>query len=281
MANRVRLAQCKVPIPPPKPCQYAAMFSTSAPAGKPQVEGINAPYVYSSGDIHADGNLIVGGKIIGGGSSSGTFGLDNGTSTAPSLYFTAENDLGMYRPAAGTIAFTDGGVPIAAGTTTTFQVNNQLSTAGGNDLSILPGGPNVDFNGRNLINVGAIIANPNYFQIVSAAPVTTPNATPTPVVSFATAIDTAYAVRAEITGISLVDATSTASISLFAKGKNIGGVVSVTAATLTTVITDAPLDGVSAQLTVSGINIDVAVIGLGGINIKWSAGGYVSAVSFA
>ncbi len=274
-----RPGQCRRPPPAVEPCQVYALLATSDAGLKQNVNGIYAPHLASSGDIWCGGDLTVTGKIYGNGqSASGTFGLNDGSLLTPSLYFLNETELGLYRPADGVLAFTDGVVPIATASAATFSVNQEISTEGGNDLSIRPGGPNVDFNGKNLINIGAIITNPNYFQIVSAAPVTTPDATPTSIASFTTDTDCVYTIRADISGISLVDSTSAASISLFASGKNIGGTVTVAASALTTTIVDPALTGVGAGLTVSGTDIQLSVVGLAGITIRWSGGGQVARV---
>lgn len=259
--------------------ELLGIYAVSAPRNNPQVNGVKAPRLSSYGDIYAAGNIICQGRVIAGG--GGRSGLPDGTELQPSLYFINEPELGLWRPSSGVIGLTDGLNPIANASATTFSVNNELSTIGGNDLSILPGGPNVNFNGKNLINVGAIIVNPNYFQAITDTPITTSDATPTGIIDIATTSDAAYTVRTEISGISVTDSNSVCSITMFASFKNIGGTVSALTPKLQSVITDAPLAGVSASLIVSGITVQVAVIGLAGTNIRWSGGSNVTRAPLA
>lgn len=264
-------------------CERDSIYALSAPGLDPQVNGVRGLRVSSLGDLYVQGDAIIKGRIRanGGGGGGGMVGLDDGANTAPSLYFLNETQLGLYRPSAGTLAWTNGLDPIATATIDSFAVNHELSTAGGNDLSINPGGPNVDFNGKNLINVGAVLTSPNYFQVVSAVPVSTPDATPTPVLDINTITDAAYTAQCTITGISLVDNSSTASISIVASFKNIGGTVTVAAPKVVSVIADPALLGVYANITSTGATAHLAVIGLGGITIKWSGGGWITRVPLA
>lgn len=259
-------------------CELLSIYAVSSPGGNPQVNGVQAPHLASYGDLYVAGNAYIKGTITSGGSGTGTYGLADGTQLAPSLYFVTEPELGIWKPAVGTIGLTDGVNPIAEASASSFRVNNELGTLGGNNLSINPGGPNVDFNGKNLINVGAIILNPNYFQAISPVPVVTPNAAPVALINVVTTTDHAYTIRAEITGISIVDNTSVAGISILAVFKNIGGTVTALVPKLTTTISDAPLNGATATVIVSGATASVAVIGIAGVNIKWFAGGNVCRV---
>ena len=277
--NPLRKKSC-----PPTPAQQKSVFATSCPGGEPRLNGLTAPRL-SGNVLYIDGRIInvspFEKPVI---ASAGVL-LPNGTQAEPSLAFIDEFATGMYKSSPGEITFTVGNTPSLRVTQATTYTAPEITTFGGADLSLNPGGPNINFNGKNLIGVGGISTDPNKIIFSSGTPVVTADDTPTTIATIATTTDNTYSVNAVISCISTVDNESSASLKLFAKGKNISGVVSVNAGAthLVTIADDLLQDPsnvplVSATLGVSGSDITVQAVGISGIGLRWYATGEATLV---
>lgn len=262
----------------PTPEQRASVYATSCPGGEPQLNGVTAPRLAGK-VLYIEDEAIVPAPftktII---ATEGVL-LPNGSQSDPPLAFIDEFATGLFKKAPGEVAITVGNIIGLCVSQTTVTVAPTITTFGGTNLSINPGGPDIDFNGKNLVNVGAVVSDPNKIPFSSGTPVTTLTDTPTTVATIATTADNAYSIDAVISCISTLDNDSTASIKLFGKGKNIAGTVSVSSGANHVIrIADPPLQGagvplVSATIGVSGTNLVVQVIGINGVSLRWYATG--------
>lgn len=218
--------------------------------------------LYCEGLIFANGY-----NLISGGGASGTVALDDGSVIAPSLYFTNSPQTGIYRNG-NSVGFTSGGVQtLSVGST--IIASSTITSPPAQNLSINSSTGVIDFNGATLTNVAGITSNPNRYEVIASAPVTTINATPTTLYVIPTITNAAYTLSSTIACVDNTDNTSTAGLIVSAKGKNIGGVITVSATMELNTAIDAPLTGIQVVHTASGSNIAVTVTGLVGHNLKW------------
>lgn len=117
--------------------------------------------------------------------------VPSGTLTTPSLSFNSNPGLGFYQSAPNTVSVVSNGVSAVDISDTGVAFNVPVTFSGGSmptlnvdeitstgDLSINPAGANIDFNGKNLLNVGGIVLNQYKYTAAGTVTVTTNN-TPT------------------------------------------------------------------------------------------------------
>lgn len=263
------------------PAEIASIYATSTKSGDRQVNGIAVHrvscailYVDSSVFLKAPFNTVI--------VANAGISLADGSLNAPSIRFSSDPTLGLFRSAPGVITFTNGGIPTAELSPTSLAIANELTTLGGGDLSLNPAGPNIDFNGKNLINVGSTTSNPNKYEFSSVAHVTTSDDTPTAIAVIPTSTNASYSIICQASCVSTVDNTSTGAFRLFFKAKNIGGTVTIdNVATILDSILDNPINTALIEAVASGTNININGIGLAGITIRWYAGGEVVRVTIS
>lgn len=191
--------------------------------------------------------------------------LPDGTAAAPSARFTNSTNTGLFLAGASSMGLTAGGVQQAAVGTSGLSITTQLTAPA--DLVINPTGPNVDFSGKNLVNVGSITPNPNVYDVIAGGVLLTTNASPLPLLSILTDTNAVYMVDTRVSyGIGATGASGVAIVT--ARIENYGGVL-----TLNTVETTKNYDVALATATVTyainGLSVDVLCTGIAATNIKW------------
>ena len=192
----------------------------------------------------------------------------DGTITNPSIAFTNEPDLGFARLPTGELIIVKGGVIVASFDPVGLTIEAITSATG--DLLISAAGNNIDFDGKNLINVGSITSAAFFYDVVSTVIVTTTTAVPTLIIMVGTILNTGYELRIVVSAVDVTDGTSTATFSRKLKAKNISGVVTISVATDVIATRDVALAATNISLTVSGANVNINAIGTLD-TIKWSA----------
>lgn len=266
------------------PAQKCSIYATSAPGGKPQINGVTAPRL-ATDILYVEDCIITDAPFKRPINAVSGIILPDGTITAPAITFATEPNTGLYKNAPGEVTFVTAGTPSLRATTTTTTTAPELTTFGGASLSINPAGPDIDFNGKNLVNVGAIVTDPNKIPISSGTPVDTVDDTPTTIATLTTDTNASYSFDMVISCISTFDNSSSASIRMFAKGKNIAGTVSVNNSAKHLVVIADPLllSGgnnpiVTAIIAVSGSAIVIQAVGPVGLPIRWYATGEATRV---
>jgi hypothetical protein len=227
---------------------------------------VNRVYAHS---IYCDG-LITGQNFstINGGNNITSVQVIDGSVSAPSLSFINATNTGMYRMAGGNIGFTVSGAnTLSLGSSATFYV--PIETPVGIPLVLTSGTGTVDFAGATLTNVGGITSNPNRYEVVAPSSITTTDATPSILYNIPTVIDSSYTITTDITVIDATNGSSTAGFNISAKGKNIGGFVSVSVNMENNSAIDLPLSGISVIHSTSGQNLTVLVTGKAATTLKW------------
>lgn len=120
-------------------------------------------------------------------------------------------------------------------------------------------------------DTGTIAYVPSNIKTPATATITTANATPTNIITIATASNTNYACKALISCFSATDNTSTGLIDCVFKVKNIAGVVTASAIGPIDVIADAPIAAITAAIGITGTNFNLQVVGIAATNIRWNA----------
>lgn len=227
---------------------------------------INRVYAHS---IYCDGLITGEGFItINGGNNTTMVSLNNGSVSAPSLSFIDATNTGIYRNGSGNVAITYlGSNVLALGTTAKFSV--PIETPVGVPLVLTSGTNTVDFGGASLVNVGGITTNPNRYEVIAPASITTTDATQSVLYTIPTVIDSSYTITTDITCVDATNGSSTAGFNISAKGKNIGGFVSVSVNMENNSAIDLPLSGISVIHGVSGQNLTVLVTGKAATTLKW------------
>jgi hypothetical protein len=167
-------------------------YFTIEPGGAVSIPGITS------------GNVIIGDGF--------SLSLPNGASDNLAAKFTTSPNTGIYLSTGINIQY-NGNPAINITDTNTTISNNlivpQIITNSGN-LSLNPNGPAIDFNGKNLINVGGIQPNPYAYKIIAPATIITSSATNYTLLSIGISPNTGMQVNVNIIGI---DSTAISSIS--------------------------------------------------------------------
>lgn len=164
---------------------------------------------------------------------------------------------------------------------TDLIIEKQITTENGANLVINPSGPSVDFTGHTLINVGGISVNPNRYEVVSPAFVTTIDATPTVLLTITTSTGFAYTIRTDVAISNVTVGSDSCSVIITTNGKNPAGTAGVIAPYITLQRGgDASLNGISVYYTISGSNILVMGVGLAATTIRWLAAASITRTSF-
>jgi hypothetical protein len=243
-------------------------YGTSAPAGSSQINSSSVPLV-STERVHCSGDAYVYGSFRTLVQATKGITAPDGTVIAPSIAFAADPSTGMWRSGTGQIGFSSVGVQSLIVSTSALETSAPITTPGGQNLVLEPSGPNIDCTGHNLINVGSIPTNPNYYQVIAPSVLTTTTATPAAIYNVSTMSNYGYTLRTDIVAVDDTDSTSTASIFITGAAKNIGGTVTVSANVTYGTSIDADLAGVSVSHVVSGTTIAVTATGLASTTIKW------------
>ncbi len=192
----------------------------------------------------------------------------DGTSSMPIITFESDTNTGFYRAGDGRVGMTsDGTVAMVMGGGA-IQVHQPITTNSG-DLTINPAGNNVDFSGKNLINVGNIASNTNRYEVITPAIVTTNDNVDTLLYNISMTNNSTYLINTDVTCTSTTDMSSSAVFKILCKAKNLGGVVSVNAILESNYAIDNPLNGIVVNHSASGTNVAVNVTGLAATTIKW------------
>lgn len=247
------------------------------PAGKYYIGGINVPNVLCT-QVQTSGTVIKD-TVIMSGNTSARLLVGNGTLDAPALAFASEPSLGLFRSAPRTVSIVSGGVRAMDITDAGVAFNVPVTFSGGSmpslnvdtitsngDLSINPAGANVDFNGKNLLNIGGIATN-QYKYTAAGLPVSTADDTPTAVYSLG--IDTNTVMYFTYT---VMGANVTTGAALIYSSEmhvtNIADIVTINYQWVTK--RSGALTGqVSVDAAVDGTSIAFTVIGQPGTNMKW------------
>lgn len=238
-----------------------------------KVNNVWTKRLYCEGLIFANGF-----NLISGGGASGTIALDDGSVATPSMYFTNSPQTGIYR-SGNNVAFASGGVQtLSVGSS--IIASSTITSPPAQNLSINSSTSVIDFNGATLTNVGGITSNPNRYEVIATVPVTTINATPTTLYVIPTITNAGYTISSDIVCVDNTDNTSTGGLIVSAKGKNLGGTVTVSATMELNTAIDAGIAGIQVVHTASGTNIAVTVTGLVGHNLKWFGATTVTRLAF-
>jgi len=154
------------------------------------------------------------------------------------------------------------------GITSDSITTNNITTSSG-DLSLNPSGPNIDFNGKNLLNVGTVTLNPFVYEVLSVPNITSTSLTVFTVLSIGSLVNQSQHIRLRIVGsnaTTLQTYTYTASVRL----KNLAGTITSQLYDITRSF-ESSLSGVVITLTSSGNNILVRVSPGTTNTIRWVA----------
>jgi len=229
--------------------QLLSLIAYSYPGNKTQVNGLTGKSVYAE-------RFYVSQEIY-----------LNGVVYTP-ISFTPNVITGLYYTGNG-VGVAVNGSNVAEFVSTGLSVNNEISTPGGADLSLNPSGPNIDCNGKTLINVSGLSANANKYDILVSSPITVVGATTSTLAVANTSAGFNYI--AEVT-CNIADITNNSSMGVLratCSFKNIGGVVSIN--NILNIITelDATLVGCAISFAVSGQNVNIRITGVAGRTTKW------------
>lgn len=251
------------------PEELMSIYGTSSPAGRIQINSVKAPTLYGD-TLIVQGNVYIYGCIMTPLRLCAGIYFGDGTEAMPSIAFASDPSTGLYRAGPGLIGFTSGGVTDMIVGDGAVDMEAPITTTGGANLVLNPSGGSVDFTGHTLINVGGISVNPNYYNVIAPASVTTTNAVPTVLLTIATVSNAVYQIAVTIAVADDTDSTSSAGFSISTVAKNVGGVVTLLAPyTSDTQAIDAGLAGISVAFAASGTNITIVGTGLGATTIKW------------
>lgn len=227
---------------------------------------VNRVYAHS---IYCDGIITGEGFItINGGNNTTKISLIDGTVSSPAMSFISAPSTGIYRTGTGELGFAYSGVNVLSlGTSATFSV--PIETPTGVPLVLTSGTGTVDFAGASLVNVGGITTNPNRYEVIAPSSITTTDATQTILYNIPTVIDASYTITTDITCVDATNGSSSAGFNISAKGKNIGGFVSVSVNMENNSAIDIALSGISVIHGTSGQNITVLVSGKAATTLKW------------
>ena len=228
---------------------------------------VNRVYAHS---IYCDG-LITGNGFytLSGGNNTTSIQVVDGTVSAPPMSFISSPNTGIYRTAGGSIGFAISGVNVLSLGTASAVFYTPIITPSGVPFVITSGTGTVDFGGASLVNVGGITTNPNRYEVIAPASVITVDATQTVLYNIPTVVDASYTITTDITCVDATNGSSSAGFNISAKGKNIGGFVSVSVNMENNSAIDVALSGISVIHGVSGANITVLVTGKVATTLKW------------
>jgi hypothetical protein len=193
--------------------------------------------------------------------------LPDGTAAEPSARFTNALSTGLFLPAANTMGISAAGVQQATVGPTGLSITTQITSPG--DLVINPTGANVDFSGKNLVNVGSITPNPNAYDVIAGGVLQTVDATPLAVLNFPTVPGMVYLCDARVS-LGVAATGDSGCIIATARVENYGGVITINAIE-TTRNYDNPLAAAVVAYVQNGTTIDLQCTGIAATNIKWFA----------
>lgn len=194
--------------------------------------------------------------------------LPDGALGNPSLRFINWPQTGIYSPAANSFSLVSNATTIATVTPSAFSLSAPLTTSAG-DLFLNPAGANVDFGGKNIVNVGSISTNPRAYDVIADGVLTTIDATPLAVLTIPTISNAVY--NAKTTVSTLIPATGdAATFTVEVRFKNIAGVLTITVID-TKFSRDPVLQAGNATIAhvVNATNVDVMCTGIAATNIIW------------
>lgn len=234
-----------------------SIFGVDASSGQKVIAGIHLPFVTCT-DLRCT-NLWVDSiktPVTGGGTFS------DGTVLLPGIAFTDQLSTGIYRPGSGQVGISGSGTSIVLFSSGGIELQSGAVTTSAGDLVINPAGSNVDFSGKNLINVGGIFTNPNRYEVIGAQ-VTTLDATPTVILT----IPTVSAAYTALVDVAVASGTSSGSYSVRLQIKNTG------VATVNTMSIDrrfdAPINAAVLTVNTSGTDVRIIATGIAVTTIKW------------
>jgi len=218
----------------------------------------------STNELYVDTQIILNGEITSDLNISGRLFIGDGSISDPAISFLNNRELGLYRSNVEEISFVSNSTSLLQINPTNVRSNVPISTleiiTPGGDLSLNPTAGNIDCNGKNLINVGSIVQNTNYYNILSD-PVITNDDVPTNIFSIPTLNNNNYYIRVIISYANITDSTSTGNIENVFKAKNLNSVLTLTDNISTSSAIDSSLNDVGISRVVSGNNILIDVIG--------------------
>lgn len=254
-----------------------------------KVVGIKADHI-SSQSLYIQNTTNMQGVVNAPGGLAGSTPMQDGDVNTPSLTFKSDPTTGLYKNPSG-ISIVSGGsslmdinpdgivfhapIDLSATSFTTLSAN-EITTDSGN-LSLNPAGNSIDFNGKNIINIGSVAMNPHYYTVVGAEIITT-NTTPVTIVNIPTVNNTVGLISYDLISIN-GENNDTASYRGGARYKNIGGVTTLSALSGESKFADISLADSDVQINMSGINLMVQCVGLLNKNIKWSGAAHVNVQS--
>lgn len=156
--------------------EIVKVFGVSKPMNDAQINAIKVTKVKTekltcTGEIYLVGPVMTTLKI------TQPISFADGTSNLPSISFINDLHTGLFRASDGSIGMSvNGTTPLKVGSSN-IVTSVPLTTSSG-DLLLSAAGPNIDFGGKNLINYGSLVSNPNRYDLVSNMTLTT-NSTPT------------------------------------------------------------------------------------------------------
>lgn len=247
---------------------------TKVSGGKVIVLGIKAPHI-SAQTAYVQDSINLQGKVNIAQGFLGSSSLPDGNENEPSLAFKSNPTIGICKNYNG-ISIVSGGASLMdvnnSGVSFHVPINfdnlkvNQISTTTG-DLIINPAGANIDFQGKNLINVGSVTSNVNYYTI-SQTNIVTVNNSPTIIFSIPVNNNSTGAINYDI--INGDNANNTGNYTGNVRYKNISGVVGISLSYNTGKFVDPLLDNTFIAIGVVTNNIVFYANGLLNTNIKWS-----------
>lgn len=171
-------------------------FGVSRPMNDAQINSIKVPKV-STQSISCSGDVYITGVVQTPLKLAYAMSFPDGNPAAPGINFSSDLTSGIYRTPSA-VGLTHNGVSVAE-FGNNLSINGPISTPSG-DLILNPTGNNIDFSGKNLVNFGTIVANPNRFDVVGTTVTTTDN---TPVSALNITLDNAgYLCQLDVVGSS-------------------------------------------------------------------------------
>jgi hypothetical protein len=245
-------------------------FGTTVSAGIAKITSVKTPRTIAQ-ELYCTGDLWVLGQVRTVVNATKGVLIPNGTLQNPSIQFINSPSSGLYK-SGGNISIASGGTTVAQFSPSVAQIHapnlsvaSTITTPSG-DLILQPAGSNIDIAGRNLVNVGSVIVNPNKYEITPASGIITVGQVQGVVVDILTLQNTVYLLCTNV--VCTTQTGDSATFTVNAKCKNLNGVISLVNAVSTTII-DPALNGVAVDYTIVGGSVHVVCSGISLQTIQW------------
>jgi len=241
----------------------------STPSG-PRVSSVVAPklvggslYLADPGDVYIYGNVLTPLNL----SAGVSFG--DGSAANPTIAFSSDKTSGYYLNAINQLGVSVNGTAVAA-----FGLTGLTSI--GRDLVINSATSNIDFSGKNIVNVGNYQPNPNWYD-VTGNQVSTTNTVPTTILTIPTQTGSVYTISSTVSASEATGGSGSYLLAL--RAQNIAGLLTLSSNINYTTSLTSGISATSVTASVSGTSVILQAVGIAG-NMKWFATASVNKCSF-